>query len=171
MALQQPMVGLVPFQSALSNSVARGWALIQTWNQWFKNVRLACNGAALSMLVLTGTGSGALGPSILALPVLTTGLYRVSFYLQVTTPASVSSSLTPELVATNDIAPATPVTSAQIGPAMTSNDPLLPLSWSAVQQIASSTTISWALAYASVGVQVMAYQYAIVVEQLPTPTR
>lgn len=166
MALQQPMVGLVPTASALSSSVAQGWRLIQTWLQWFKNVRSACNASALVMLIVTGTGTGSLGPTLFALPVLATGVYRVSFFLQVTTAAGVSSALTPKLHATNNIA-GVPGANVQTGPSLVSNDITVPGSMLFTQQIASSTTLSWELVYGSVGVQTMAYQYAIVVEQLP----
>lgn len=168
MALQQPMVGKVPTTTPITSVLANGWRLVQTWLQFFTQIKNGINASALVMAIVTGTGSGSLGPTIFMLPVLTTGLYRISVFMQVTRAASVSSSLTPKVSFTNASAGG-PINSVETGAAMTSNNSAAPLSVDFLIQVASSTSISWELDYVSSGVQTMAFQFAWSVEQVPTP--
>lgn len=169
MPIQQPMVGKVPTQTSISDKVGMGWRLVQTWLQWFTQLKNGLNSAALSLAIVSGTGAGSLGPLIFStLPVLTEGLYRVSVTMQVTRPGTVSSSLAPTLSYTSSIAGVAQAASIT-GAAMTSNDPSLPVSETFLLAVRSATTISYSFAYASVGIVTMQYQYSWVIEQVPGP--
>ena len=112
---------------------------------------------AVATLALTGKSS-ALG--LTSLVTVATGVYRVSYRLRVSTPASTSSSLSLSVVTTEG-----GVVCTQTSAALASNVANVPLSGVFVVHADPSTPIQVSAAYTSVGTP-MVWQADIVAEQV-----
>jgi len=114
--------------------------------------------AATVVAVAPITQSAAIGTTALV-PLPASGRYRVSVHARVTTAAGVSSSLIPTISYTSG-----GVACTQTGAALTANVPNQPASWTVLVKADASTPISYAFAYASVGVPSMVYEADVIVE-------
>ncbi len=104
-----------PFRDAVVDGTA--FQITTTWRIWLRNLYLATTTQATRLAAVTLTKQTA---SIPATPFntasLSAGSYRVSLFLHVTTPGSISSSLTPSIGFTHAAIPCT-----LSGPALTTN--------------------------------------------------
>lgn len=105
--------------------------------------------------------SASIGATALETQSLSAGLYRVSVYARVVTPATTSSSLIPTITFTDET-----IACSQSGDAMTSNSVTAPKSWTFLVRIDAASPISYSTTYASVGATAMVYDLEIVVEQV-----
>lgn len=92
---------------------------------------------------------------------LAEGLYRVSWTIRPTTPATTSSSLTVTIGYTRGAASCT-----VSGPALTSNAVNAPQSGSVLIHIDAASPVTYAVAYASVGATSLVYEVDFVLEQV-----
>lgn len=143
-------------------SAALGRMLItRVWMDWFTavNTRLDASPATAATPVSL-TGQGASIPTT-AIPIasIAQGVYRVSWYARVTTPATTSSSLIVAITTTD-----TSATVTQSGAAMISNSTALPASGSFLCYCDRSSLISYSTTYASVGGTSMVYKLLLVAE-------
>lgn len=105
--------------------------------------------------------SAAIGTTSLTLPALSGGLYRVSWYARITTPATVSSSLTVSIGYTESA-----LSLSASGAAITGNTTATEQSGSVLIQTDPSAPITFSTAYATVGATGMAYRLSITCEQV-----
>jgi len=130
-----------------------------TWQTWLRSLVLAVNSSsqALGQAALSGA-TAATAPTAIQTPTLNAGLYRVSWYARITTPASVSSSLTVTIHWTDG-----GIVCSVSGAAMTGNTTSTVQSGSVLVQVDPNTTINYETAYTSVGTP-MAYALDVVAE-------
>lgn len=104
--------------------------------------------------------SAAIGVTPIPLPTLPTGLYRLTYYARITTPASVNSSLTVSFAWTES-----GVSLSASAPAITGNTVTTVSSASLMILIDGASAISYSTAYVS-NVAGMAYRLSILVEAM-----
>lgn len=109
-------------------------------------------------VTLSGQGA-AIGATPIPTGALVAGLYRLTWYLRVTTPAGTSSSLT---VAIGWIDGA--VSCGFSGPAVTGNTTATVQSQTFMMHVDPATPVSYAVAYASVPAAAMQYALYFVLE-------
>jgi hypothetical protein len=160
MATQLPPTPLTtPIVEDGSQKGAVRWSMTRPFADWLQAVvsRIQQASPRIATLSLTGQ-SDDLG--LTALVPLASGLYRVSWHLRVSTPASSSSSLTVTITSTEGGA-----TCTQSGAALTTNAITAPQSGSVLVKADANSPISASVAYTSVGTD-MAYDVDFVVEQI-----
>jgi hypothetical protein len=105
--------------------------------------------------------SAAIAPTSIPLGVVSTGMYRVTTYLRVTTPAGVSSSVTPVIGFTDQ-----GVACTMTGTALTANAINLPLSQTFLVAVDGPGPITYAMTYASNPAAAMVYRLVITCERV-----
>jgi len=108
------------------------------------------------------TQGAAIATTAIATTALSTGLYRVTYSVRVTRAATTSSSLTVTIGWT-----AGGIACSQAGAAVVGNTTASQQNGTFVVRADVATTITYALAYASVGGTSMQYRVDVVVEELP----
>lgn len=160
--IQAPVVeGIGPRAGGSVEDQVRG-LMTKGWQDWVQAFLARLN--ATQRLIKTtsfDTKSASIGTTPLPLPALGQGTYRVSIELWVTTPATVNSSVSVTIGATEGAANTTQTTAA-----LTSNDVTKPLSATIVLNIDDNSPISYATTYASAGATAMVYRGKITVEQV-----
>lgn len=111
-------------------------------------------------VTLTGQ-TAALGTTAIPAGSLSSGLYRVSTWARVTTPATVSSSLTVSVLGTSGTATVT-----LTGTAITGNTTGSAGSSTWLLKIDAATPISYSVAYASVGATSLVYELSLTLERV-----
>lgn len=132
------------------------------WYLWLYEVWLrvrAC--VALTGSVYTKSNQTASIATVTVATIVQAGLYRVSYRQRVTTPGTVSSSLTATIGWREGS-----VTQSQSGAAMTGNTTLTQQNDTFFVRCDSGTVITAAFAYASVGATVMVFNADVAVEQV-----
>ena len=134
-----------------------------TWNRWFVAQAQAVNTA--SVTATPPTSLTALGGAITTtslVPALTAaGIYKLSYYARITTPGTVSSSLTVTLSWTDHA-----VGQSFTGAAMTGNTTT---TWQALTfpaYVDAGLPVTYSTAYASVGATSMVYELYVLIEQI-----
>lgn len=137
----------------------KGGSVTRVWWNWLATVWRAVQACAQMVQTLTVAAQVAsIGAT--ALVAVATGLYRVSWTAQVTTPASVSSSLIVTVNYTQN-----GLSCSQSSAAMTSNLGTAPASGSFLVQCDPITPLTYSTTYASVGTP-MAYGLLLVAETM-----
>ena len=136
----------VPMRNAVTD--AKTDLLDPQWVRWFTSLSDRVN-ASPSLLVTSdsGTVSASIPATAAQTAPLAAGLYRVSYYLQVVTPASVSSSITFTLSWTN----AYGGVCSKSGAALTGNATATQQNDVWCVSISAATDIEYSVSYASVG--------------------
>lgn len=129
--------------------------------EWLNALGTTVSSSATRVNAVNLTGqSAAIGATDMSGGGVNSGLYRVSYYMRVTTPASVSSSLTVTLAWTDGGVPQA-ITFA----AATGNTTSTTQSGTQLIRVDSVTPITYAVAYASVGTAAV-YSFDVVLEQV-----
>lgn len=136
--------------------MAKGWII---WIQNSLIPRVQSGVQLLTTKSLSGQAA-AIGATPVPLPVLSAGMYRIAYYARITTPASVSSSLTVTIGWTEG-----GVALTLAGPALTGNVATSVQSGEIVVRIDRASAITYATTYATSGTD-MQYSLDICVEQL-----
>lgn len=159
---QAPVVeGLGPRPGGSVDDQVRG-LMTKGWQDWIQAFLARLNATQRLIKTTTFQGSSAsIGTTPLPLPQLGAGTYRVSIELWVTTPATVNSSLTVTIGATENAQNTTQTTAA-----LTSNDVTKPLSATIIVTIDDNSPITYATTYASAGATAMVCRGKITVEQV-----
>lgn len=113
----------------------------------------------VSPLNLT-TQSAAIGLTPIPTDVLTSGLYRLTYFLRITTPASISSSATPSVTFTSG-----GVACTFTGAAVTGNTTASVGTGTFLMKVDAASPISYQVAYAS-NAAGMVYEISIVLERI-----
>jgi hypothetical protein len=130
---------------------------------WYRYLSVAIVGrlqaSAFVTKAVTRTGQAA---AIGATPIAqgSAGLYRVSWNLRVTQPATTSSSLTVTIANTDG-----GINVVQSGPALTGNSLITLQSGLVLVRADAATAITYAVAYTSVGATPLQYAISVVAEQ------
>lgn len=139
-----------------------GGTIGEIWARWLTNLRNAVNSTAQKVGGSTLTASTAsVGPTTIATPAKD-GLYRLSYSLRVTRPATISSSATATFTWVDG-----GVTQSQSGSAVTGNTTTSQQGGQLMIGADAGTAITYAIAYASSGATPMQYGFRLAVEQLP----
>ena len=136
------------------------------WIQYLSGVVTRINTAASRLVHVRLTGQHAsIATTGLSLGSVAPGIYRVSYRTRVTTPATVSSSLTVTLSWTEGGVAQSRVGAVLIGNSVTTYDfATIPI------RADVSTPISYAVAYASVGATAMVFDLDVIGESLALDT-
>lgn len=133
------------------------------WADWLLALVTRVNTTPCRLKVVTlTTQTASIGTTALPLGTLTEGMYRVSYAARITTPGTVSSSLTVTIGWTQAVA------LSQAGAAMTGNTTATQQNGSFLIRVDAATTITYATTYASAGATAMVYRLDVVVEQVPS---
>lgn len=134
--------------------------LTEPWRQFFSDATQQSNLAAAILTESVLAQSAAIPLTPLDLTDLPAGLYRITVYTKVQTPASLTSSVTPSIVFTDgsDVCTVT-------GTANTGNTATSVTSDTFLIRITEGTPISYQTAYAS-NLAGMTYDLELVVEQI-----
>ena len=156
MALRELTGGLVhtPFLSGLPNLIAEKWRI------FFSEATEALNTVPAIVRVEKANQTAAVPLTSLPATDLPGGLYRVSVYTKIMTPASINSSVTPSVTFTDSAATCTFTGTANTGntvQSVTCNTFLI--------RITQGTPISYSTAYAS-NLAGMAYDAEFILEQI-----
>ena len=136
--------------------------LTVVWLNWFTNlVQVVATGARrINAVPLTAQG-GSIGATDITDGAANAGLYRVSWYAQITTPAGVSSSLTVTFTWTNR-----GVSQTESGAAITGNLTTTHQSGSMLIRVDQNSPINYSTTYVSVGAPAMAYSLDVTLESV-----
>ena len=139
-----------------------GLLITTSWLRFLNTLGALLNTAAnrISFVGLAGQNS-ALGGTPLLPTIANTGTYRLSYYMRVTTPAGVSSSLQITLAWTDG-----GVAQSFTGAALTSNTTLSFQTGTLLINADAATPISYSTAYASNAANVMRYSLTVTLEQI-----
>ncbi len=144
-------------------SPREGRTLSLTWIQWVTAVYTALRAAVRNIgSVSLEDQAATLSATAIQTPVLTRGLYQVSYTTRVPRAATTSSSLTMTLTWTDD-----GVTCTQSGAALTGNTTSTQQSGFLLIQADANSTVRYSTTYASVGATTM--QYYLVVRLAVAP--
>lgn len=137
--------------------------ITKVWVDWLTSIDTRINSAPSSagQPVVLSNQTGAIGTTTIPIQSINAGLYRVTYYMRVLIPATVSSSVAITLRTTDG-----GVVCVFPSAAMTSNDPSLPQTGTAMVRCDAGSVITYSTAYSSVGATSMTYRLDIVVEQL-----
>lgn len=129
------------------------------WDVWLQGLAQRVNNSAelLGSVTLTGQ-TAAIAATAFALPDSSSGLYRITIYARIATPASVSSSLQVTITTTDGAVTISPSTSAATG----NTDSTMIAAVLIVRRDAGAP-ITYSTTYASVGTS-MAYRLDLRVE-------
>jgi len=143
--------------------VDRALKIAREADQWLQRLVDAVNRAPLSVgSTSIENASATTSTTAIPTPTLVDGLYRVSYSLRITQAATVSSSATPTIGWTSG-----GVSCSQSGAALTGNTTATQQNAAFVINVDASTTITYAVAYASVGATAMTYSFDVIAEALP----
>lgn len=136
-----------------------------SWLQYFLklNTRIASSPLRLRRVTTAIPLTVALATTPVPLAALAGGLYRVTTYVRITTPATVSSSLIVTIGWTDGA-----VACEFSGPALTGNTTFTTQSFTQMVRIDQATPLTYATAYVSVGGTPMAYDLELVVDEVVT---
>lgn len=132
------------------------------WLNWFTSLQqdVEASSARLKTVSLVGQAA-AIAATAFPTGALAAGLYRVSYIARVTSPGTVSSSLTVSVGFTNG-----GVACSLAGTAMTGNTTNTVQSNSWLVNIDNASPLTYATTYASVGASAMVYSLWLVLEQV-----
>lgn len=135
--------------------LAKGWAI------WFQQSLIArAEGAAQMLRSVPLTAQAAsIGATPVPIASVQPGLYRVSWYLRITTPATVSSSVSVTLGWTDGS-----VNCTRTGAAVTGNTTSTTQSGTELLRLDAATALTYATTYATVGATPMQYRLDLTVE-------
>lgn len=152
---------LTPFPSP-SPLLGIGGRIAEVWARWLTNLVNAVNSTAQSVgrIYLSSQGAAVSTTTVVSAPA--TALYRLSYSLRVTRPATSSSSATLTLGWTDGS-----VTQSQSFAALTGNTTTAQQSEQLLIGADAGTAITYAIAYASSGATSMQYGFRLAVEQMP----
>lgn len=138
--------------------------LAGAWSNWFRSVVLALNATTrqLSAVRLTAQGAAIVTTAIATAVPLTDGRYAVRYYLRITRAATTSSSATVTIGWTDG-----GIACSQTFTALTGNTTASTQNGAVMVRVDAGTTVSYAVAYASVGGTSMQYAIDVDLEQLP----
>lgn len=158
MSLRELTGGLVhtPLLQGLPNLIE------DKWRQFFSESTQQSNLAAAILTVSLTNQTAAIPLTPLNAPDLAAGLYRVTTYTKVMTPASVNSSVTPDIVFTDGADVCTFPGTANTGNTVTSV-----VTNTYLVRITEGTPISYQTTYVS-NLAGMAYDLELVLEQIGT---
>ena len=136
--------------------------LPRVWIDWFTalTLRLDTQTQALNTVELSAQ-QASIGTTAIPLDVLSTGLYRITYYTRITTPATVSSSLIITLGWTDGS-----VSCTSSGAAVTGNTVSTVQGGTIMVRNDQASPLTYATTYASVGATPMQYALDILVEQI-----
>ncbi len=155
----------IPLQEPIVTT-AKGEALYleSGWARWLSNglnVRLGTTPTQVGHDVALTNQAASIGATPLPVAALSAGLYRVSYYARITTPDSVSSSLTVTLGWTESGLPL-----ILSGAPMAGNSVTTVQTGTWVVQLDGQSTLTYATVYASASGQ-MRYRLSMLAEALP----
>ena len=131
--------------------------LALTGIQWFTNVYTGLRAAARNIgSVSLEAQAATIGATAIETPVISTGLYQVTFAARITQAATSSSSLIVTITWTDG-----GVTCTQSSAALTGNTTATVQSGLVVIQADEGSTVSYSTTYASAGATPMLYQMAV----------
>lgn len=139
--------------------VVPGGTLTSDWFRWLYQVWLRVKNATQMVKAITLIAQGAAIATTAAYSVVQTGTYRISYVMRVTTAATTSSSLTMTITWRDNA-----VTQTQAFAALTGNTTTTQQNDSLFVKADSATSITYAVAYASVGGTAMVYKLDVVTE-------
>jgi hypothetical protein len=137
--------------------------ITREWDQWLQTLVRGLNNAAQAVGLVELTAQAAtVAPTAIPTPVLTAGLYRLTYSQSVTRAATVSSALTPTFAWTSNGA-----SMSQSGAAMTGNMLTTQQNGAITMTVDARTSVTYGLVYASSGATTAQFAFSCVLEELP----
>lgn len=164
----------MPVEDAISNQARKelvdagqidslAGLISSTWNQWLNLLAGQLNKAPFIQNGVSLTAQGAsVGATDFTGGALSGGLYRLTYYVQVTRAATTSSSIQPVLSWTYNGGTVSFSVAALTGNTVTTGD-----SQTKTVLIDAGSPVTYALNYASVGGTSMLYSFSVAIEQMP----
>jgi len=132
----------------------------RTWQVWLRNLTTTVNDAPVRIQTVSLSGQAAsIGTTAIPSAPLSTGLYRVTWYLRITTAAATSSSLTVSFGWTDQT-----VTMSLSGAAVTGNTTTTSQTGTALLSADNASPVTYATSYTSVGTPAMQYALNLILE-------
>ena len=132
----------------------------RTWQVWLRNLTNTVNDAPVRIQTVSLANQAAsIGTTSIPSVPLSTGLYRVTWYLRITTAAATSSSLTVSFGWTDDT-----VTMSLSGAAVTGNTTTTSQTGTALLSADNASPVTYATSYTSVGTPAMQYALNLILE-------
>ena len=136
----------------------------RTWQVWLRNLTTTVNDAPVRIQTVSVSGQAAsIGTTSIPASSLSAGLYRVTWYLRITTAAATSSSVTVSLGWTDDT-----VTMSLSGAAVTGNTTTTSQTGTALLSVDNASPVTYATTYVSVGATPMQYTLDLTLEVVNT---
>jgi hypothetical protein len=130
------------------------------WQVWFRNLTNAVNDAPARIQTIALVGqSASIGATSIPSATLTAGLYRVTWYLRISTAAGTSSSVTVTIGWTDDT-----VTMSLSGAAVTGNTTTTSQTQTSLLAVDNASPVTYATVYSSAGSPAMQYALDITLE-------
>jgi hypothetical protein len=134
----------------------------RTWQVWFRNLTNTVNDAPSRIQTVSLVSqSASIGATSIPSTTLTAGLYRVTWYLRISTAAATSSSVTVTVGWTDDT-----VTMSLSGAAVTGNTTTTSQTQTSLLAVDNASPVTYATVYSSVGSPVMQYALDITLESV-----
>jgi Na+/H+-translocating membrane pyrophosphatase len=163
MQLQPP-----PYRDNVTTQVRTGMSLTMAskltrqWESWFALVVVAFKGLSRKVGTVALTAQGAaIGATTAPTAVVLGGLYLVRYYIRVTRAATTSSSVRVTIAWTGG-----GVAMQEVGAALTGNTTATHESGTMMIRLDPGTTVSYAVAYASVGGTSAQYSFDLFLEEM-----
>ena len=132
----------------------------RTWQVWFRNLTNTVDDAPSRIQTVSLVGqSASIGTTSIPSTTLTAGLYRVTWYLRISTAAGTSSSVTVTLGWTDDT-----VTMSVSGAAVTGNTTATSQTQTSLLAVDNASPVTYATTYSSSGSPAMQYALDITLE-------
>jgi hypothetical protein len=132
----------------------------RTWQVWFRNLTNTVNDAPSRIQTVSLVNqSASIGATSIPSTTLTAGLYRVTWYLRISTAAGTSSSVTVTLGWTDDT-----VTMSLSGAAVTGNTTTTSQTQTSLLAVDNASPVTYATVYSSAGAPTMQYALDITLE-------
>jgi hypothetical protein len=132
----------------------------RTWQVWFRNLTNTVNDAPSRIQTISLVGqSASIGATSIPSSTLTAGLYRVTWYLRISTAAGTSSSVTVTIGWTDDT-----VTMSLSGAAVTGNTTATSQTQTSLLAVDNASPVTYATTYSSSGSPAMQYALDITLE-------
>ena len=132
----------------------------RTWQVWLRNLTNTVNDAPVRIQTVSLANQAAsIGTTSIPSVPLSTGLYRVTWYLRITTAAATSSSLTVSFGWTDHT-----VTMSLSGAAVTGNTTTTSQTGTALLSADNASPVTYATSYTSVGTPAMQYALNLILE-------
>ena len=132
----------------------------RTWQVWFRNLTNTVDDAPSRIQTVSLVSqSASIGTTSIPSTSLTAGLYRVTWYLRITTAAGTSSSVTVTLGWTDDA-----VTMSLSGAAVTGNATTTSQTQTSLVAVDNASPVTYATTYSSSGAPAMQYALDITLE-------